>query len=70
MFAGRPLSADTVTAKARRGANVGMKLIQRRGRWANIKPTLNQHIVFAGDAAAMINTVCMHTRDITTMSGH
>ena len=54
----------------RHGANVGMKLIQRRGRWANIKPTLNQRIMFVGDAAAIVNTLCMHTRDITTMSGY
>ena len=30
-------------------ANVGLMLGQRRRRWANIKPTLAQWIVFAGD---------------------
>ena len=44
-----------------------MRLIQHQGRWASIKPTLNQRIVFAGDAAAIVNTllstlycVCIH----------
>ena len=28
--------------------NVGLMLVQRRRRWANIKPTLGQCLVFAG----------------------
>ena len=29
--------------------NVGLMLVERRRRWANIKPTLGQRIVFAGN---------------------
>ena len=28
--------------------NVGLMLVQRRRRWTNIKPTLDQRLVFAG----------------------
>ena len=32
----------------RHWANVGLMLVQRRKRWANIKPTLAQRLMFAG----------------------
>ena len=31
-----------------RSPNVGSMLGQRRRRWANIEPTLSEHLVFAG----------------------
>ena len=35
-------------ANTSRWPNVGLMLGQRRRRWANIKPTLGQHLVFEG----------------------
>ena len=37
-------------ADTRRSINVGLTLIQRRGRWTNIKPTLIQRLVSAGSS--------------------
>ena len=39
----RPHPADT-----RRWINVGLTLVQRRGRWSDVKPTLIQRLVSAG----------------------
>ena len=36
-------------ANTRRWTNVGLMLGQRRRRWANIKPTLVQRLVLAGE---------------------
>ena len=38
----------TIPANPRRSPNVGTMLGQRRRRWANIVPTLGEHLVFAG----------------------
>ena len=42
--------------------NVGLMLAQRRRRWANIKPTLDQRLVFAGtvNAASTPQSVVQH----------
>ena len=42
------LEWQTIPAITRRLTSVGLKLGQRRRRWANIKPTLVQRFVFAG----------------------
>ena len=43
------LHVSSNPANTRRWGNVGFMLGQRRRRWANIKPTLAQRLVFAGN---------------------
>ena len=47
IFTMTPLVCDT-PANTRRWPNVCWMLGHRRRRWTNIKPTLGQHLVFAG----------------------
>ena len=35
--------------------NVGLMLVHRLRRWANIKPTLGQRLVFAGSANSVLD---------------
>ena len=39
-----------IPADTKRCINGGLTLVQRRGRWTHVKPTLIQRVVFAGMA--------------------
>ena len=42
-------------ASTRRWPIVGLTLDQRRGRWANVSPTVGQRLVFAGNTIFFLN---------------
>ena len=52
-------------SKMRRWTNVGFMLGQRRRRWANIKPTLIQRLMFAGNFTA--NCIIFISSHVTMM---
>ena len=55
------INSDWFPANTRRSPIVGSMLVQRRRRWANIEPTMGEHLVFAG------LTVKVHTIIISYM---